>query len=59
MRCSFCFISLATKMLGGKDIVHLKGDIYSTKTFLHDIRELRYKQIKMGYPMSKFQYWTI
>ena len=35
----------------------LKGEIHSsvwsTKTFLHDIRELRYKQIKIGYQISK------
>ena len=35
---SFCFISLATNMLKGWDIIHLKGEIHSsvwcTKTFL-------------------------
>ena len=54
---SFGLISLPTNMLVGWDIFHLKGGIYSsvwcTKTFLYDIRELRYKQIKMGYQISK------
>ena len=27
--------------------------VWSTKTFLYDIREPRYKQIKMGYQISK------
>ena len=39
------------------DIIHWKGGIHSfvwsTKTFLYDIREPRYKQIKMGYQISK------
>ena len=54
---SFCLISLATNMLEGWDIINLKGGIHSfvlsTKTFLYDIRELRYKQIKMEYEISK------
>ena len=41
-------ISLAINMLEGCDISHLKGgihnSIWSTKTFLYDIREPRYKQ---------------
>ena len=57
MRRIFCLISLATKMLEGWDIYHLKGGIHSfawsTKTFLYDIRELRYKQNKMVYPISR------
>ena len=43
--------SLATNMLEGWDIIHWKGVIHSfvwsTKTFLFDIRKPRYKQIKM------------
>ena len=54
---SFCSISLVTNMLEGWDIIHWKGGIYSfvwsTKTFLCDIREPRYKQIKMEYQTSK------
>ena len=57
MRRSFCLISLATNMLEGWDIIHWKGGIHSfvwsTKTFLYDIWEPRYKQIKMGYQISK------
>ena len=57
MRRSFCLISLATNMLESWDIIHWKGGIHSfvwsTKTFLYDIREPRYKQIKMGYQISK------
>ena len=49
----FCLISLYTNMLEGWDIFHMKGGIlrfiWSTKTFLYDIRELRYKQNNMGY----------
>ena len=49
---SFCLISPATNMIDDWDIIHLKSEIHSyvwsTKTFLYDIRELRYKQIKMG-----------
>ena len=44
---SFCLISLATNMLEGLDIIHWKGGIHSfvwsTKTFLYDILEPRYK----------------
>ena len=57
MRLSFGLIFLATNILEGLDIINLKGGIHSsvwcTKTFLYDIRELRYKQIKMGYQISK------
>ena len=39
------------------DTFHLKGGIHSsvlsTKTFLSNIRKLRYKQIKLGYQISK------
>ena len=53
----FCLISLATNMLEIWDIIYWKGGIpsfvWSTKTFLYDIREPRYKQIKMGYQISK------
>ena len=38
---------------------HLKGGIqsfiWSTKTFLYDIMELKYKQIKLGYQILKIQ----
>ena len=57
LRRSFCLISLATNMLGGWDISHWESGIHSfgwsTKTFLYDIWEPRYKQIKMGYQISK------
>ena len=57
MSHSFCLISLATNMLESWDITHWKGGIHSfiwsTKTFLYNIRELRYKQIKMEYQISK------
>ena len=57
MRLSFCIISLVTNMLEGRDIIHWKGGIHSfvwsTKTFLYDIWEPRYKQNKIGYQISK------
>ena len=41
----------------GRDMIHLKGEIHSsvwsTKTFLYDIREPRYREIKMGYQITK------
>ena len=47
MRRSFGLIALATNMLEGWGIIHWKGGIHSfvwsTKTFLYDIRELRYE----------------
>ena len=53
----FCLISLTKSMLEGWDIIHWKGRIHSfvwsTKTFLYDIWEPRYKQIKIGYQISK------
>ena len=56
----FCLISPATNMLEGWKIFHLNGGIHrsvwSTKTFLCDIREPRYKQIKMGYQISEVLY---
>ena len=59
MRRSFCLISLATNMLESWDIIHWKGGIHSflwsTKTFLYDIREPRYKQIKMGFSPNLFE----
>ena len=49
--------SLATNMLEGWDIIHWKGGIHSfvwsTKTFLCDIWEPRYKQNSIGYQISK------
>ena len=60
MHRSFCVIFLATNMPEGCDIIHLKGEIHSsvwsTKTFLNIIREPKYKQIKMGYQISKVLY---
>ena len=53
----FCLISLAKNLLECWDVIHWKGGIHSfvwsTKTFLYDIREPRYNQIKMGYQISK------
>ena len=44
-------------MLEGLDIFHMKGGIlrfiWSTKTFLYDIREPRYKQNNLGYQKSR------
>ena len=58
MRRSFCLTSLATNMLEEWDMIHWKGGIHSfvwsTKTFLYAIWKSRYKQIKMGYQISKF-----
>ena len=52
MRRSFCLISLATNMLEGWEIFHLKGGIHRSfwivRLFLYDIRELRYKQNKIS-----------
>ena len=57
MSRSFCLTSPVIYILESWDIIHLKGGIHSfvwsTKTFLYDIREPRYKQIKMGYQISK------
>ena len=53
----FYLISLTKNMLEGWDIIHWKGGIHSfvwsTKPFLYNIWEPRYKQIKMGYRISK------
>ena len=53
----FCLISLATNILE----IHWKGGmhsfVWSTETFLYNIREPRYKQIKIGYQISKC--WNI
>ena len=53
----FCVIFLATNVPEGWEIIHLKGEVHcsvwSTKTFLYDIREPRYKEIKMGYQITK------
>ena len=47
--------------ISGCDISHLKGGIFSsvwsTKTFLCNIREPRYREIKIGY--YTFRYWLI
>ena len=57
---SFSLISLSIDMLEGWYISHLKGGIHSsvwsTKTFLYNIREPRYKQNDMGYKMSRIWY---
>ena len=56
-------LSLAINMLEGWDISHLKGEIHSsvwsTKTFLNDIRELRYKQNNMEYKISNNEQYYI
>ena len=48
-----CLIFLATFMGEGWDIINWIGwihsFIWSTKTFLYDIRKPGYKQTKMGY----------
>ena len=53
----FCLISLVTNIVEGWYIFHLKGwinrSVWSTRTFLYNIRELRYKQNNMGYHISK------
>ena len=53
----FCLISPTINMLESWNAIHWKGGmqsfIWSTKTFLYDIREPRYKQIKMGYQITK------
>ena len=53
----FCLISLVRNMLEGCYMFYFKGGIHRsvwiTKTFLYDIRELRYKQNNMGYHISK------
>ena len=57
MSCSFCFISRATNMLEGWYIFQFKDGIHSflwsTKTFLNDIRKARYKQNNIGYEISR------
>ena len=57
LRNSFCLISPATKMIDGWNIIHLKSEIHSsvwsTKTFLYDIRELSYMQNNIGYQISR------
>ena len=56
-------ISPAINMLEGWDISHLKGEIHSsvwsTKTFLNHIRELRYKQNNMEYKISNNEQYYI
>ena len=51
----FCLISLTKNILEGWDMIHWKGGIHSfvwsTKTFLYNIWEPRYKQTKI----SRFQ----
>ena len=57
MHSSFRVMFLATNMPEVWNIIHFKGKIHSsvwsTKTFLYDIRELRYKQNNMGYQISR------
>ena len=47
LRNSFCLISPATNMIDNWNIIHLKNEIHSsvwsTKTFLYDIRELFFR----------------
>ena len=56
-RLSFCLIFLATNMLEGLDISHMKrgshSSVRSTKSFLYNIRDPRYKQIKMVHQILK------
>ena len=53
MRHFVFLISLVTNMLERWDIIHWKGGIHSfvwsTKSFLYNIKEPRYKQNNMGY----------
>ena len=55
-----CSISPVTNMLKVWYTLHLKGRIHrfvwSTKTFLYNIREPRYKLNKIGYQISKVLY---
>ena len=57
LRHSFCLITLATNMLEGWNIIKFKAEIHcsvcSTKTFMYDIRELRYKPNNMKYQILK------
>ena len=50
-------ISPAINLLEGWDISHLKSEnrssVWSTKTFLNDIREVSYEQNNMEYKISK------
>ena len=41
------------RRLGHNSLGGIPSFVWSTKTFLYDIREPRYKQIKMGYQNSK------
>ena len=56
MHRSFYLIFLATNMLEGWNIFHLKDGIHNFvwSKILLDIKEPRYKQIKIGYQISKF-----
>ena len=49
---------MAKNMLEGLGAFNLKGvihsSVWSTNTFLYKFREPRYKQIKIGYHISKF-----
>ena len=53
----FCLISLDRNILEGLSMFHLKDgihrSIWSTKTFLYNIREPRYKQNNMRYKISR------
>ena len=57
LRHSFGLIPLAPNMLDGWDIILVKGEIHSsvgsTKTFLYNIRELRYEQNNIGHQISR------
>ena len=57
MSRSFYLTSLAANMLEDWDIILVKGGIHSsvwsTQTFLYDIREPKYKQINIGYQIFK------
>ena len=57
-----CLITLAMNNHEGWYIIHLKGDIHSnvssTKPFMYDIWNLKYKQNVMGYKISKNEIWN-
>ena len=54
---SISIITLAMNILGGWDQFNLKGDTLrrasSSSSFLYNIKELKYKQNKMGHQISK------
>ena len=55
IKCRFCLISLVANMLEDWKIIQggINSSIWSTKTFMYNIMESRYKQIKMEHQISK------